>query len=388
MTLSTFLQPDNATQSGSAYKGAIDSAAAVSARLAAAFAPHQQTVADLTVAVDAGVIPTIAGIPTEVAATSTASLTAPTVNPRQDIIYIDAVSAAVGVATGAEAASPVDPAVPAGKIAIARINWTVAMAEITNADLDDLRYLTLTGLAAALASTGLKQSSGKLEVDIPGLTSDSGPAVGSEIALNMAGALRRMTLQDMLKVINALTEDGSPVSGDFLISYDTSASAAKKVDVANLTGGKVLQVAQARLTTFASGTTTIPEKDTLPQNTEGTEFLTMAFTPLSATSTLYITFTTGLSSSNSTTQKATAALFVDTTADALCAIKGGTAGGVERDSVLTLVFNVAAASVTARTYKIRMGMSQAGTIYVGGNDANTDFGGNLAAGMTIMEVEA
>lgn len=37
--------------------------------------------------------------------------------------------------------------------------------------------------------------------------------------------------------INGLTEDASPVSGDFLMSYDTSASTLKKVDIDNLPSG-------------------------------------------------------------------------------------------------------------------------------------------------------
>jgi hypothetical protein len=43
-----------------------------------------------------------------------------------------------------------------------------------------------------------------------------------------------MTPGNLLKVIDLLTEDTSPVAGDFLISYDTSAGGVKKVDCANM----------------------------------------------------------------------------------------------------------------------------------------------------------
>ena len=52
-----------------------------------------------------------------------------------------------------------------------------------------------------------------------------------------ATANRRMLVSDFLKVVNALTADASPDSAaDFVMSYDTSASAAKKVLLQNLPG--------------------------------------------------------------------------------------------------------------------------------------------------------
>jgi microcystin-dependent protein len=54
----------------------------------------------------------------------------------------------VGVATGTEAASPVDPAIPAGKVPVARINLATSTTVIANSILDDLRSLNLLGLAS------------------------------------------------------------------------------------------------------------------------------------------------------------------------------------------------------------------------------------------------
>lgn len=141
--VSTFTQPDQSTQTGSTYKEKIDGAIAVHHRMAGAFACHQNNAgspdaADLTVRMDAGAL--FDGVTlTEVAAQSTAALTAPASNPRYDIVYYDRATGAIGVATGSEAASPSDPAVPSGKIPAARIRWTAGMTEITNDDLDDLR---------------------------------------------------------------------------------------------------------------------------------------------------------------------------------------------------------------------------------------------------------
>lgn len=141
MTVVKFVQP-TAAQSGATYKSNINSSIQVVAEIAGHFAPHAQDTPDLTVRVDAGRIYWRTGSPEtliEKAAQNTASLTAPTVNPRKDIVHIDQATGNVGVATGAEAAAPVDPGIPAGKIPIGRITWTVAAGSITNSMISDLR---------------------------------------------------------------------------------------------------------------------------------------------------------------------------------------------------------------------------------------------------------
>ncbi len=154
MGVNTRTQTDYTTDTAAAYKTGIDDTIAVDERIAGPFAPHEQSTPDMTVRLDAGHINALAAIATEVAAQSTATLTAPSVNPRKDIVYIDDSTGTVGVATGAEAASPSDPAVPAGKVAIARINWTTSMTEIANSDLDDIRNLAMLGLADEFVQQG------------------------------------------------------------------------------------------------------------------------------------------------------------------------------------------------------------------------------------------
>lgn len=151
MTVGTFDQPDFETQGGTEYKTAIDNSIAVVGEVGGAFAPHEQSTPVMTVRVDAGRIfdkatPSF----TEVAAQSTGTITAPASNPRKDIVYIDASTGTVGVATGSEAASPSDPAVPSGKIAIARVTLATSTTSITNQIIEDLRtYLYVEAGAAA-----------------------------------------------------------------------------------------------------------------------------------------------------------------------------------------------------------------------------------------------
>lgn len=129
MAVETFLQPKSIVVVG---------------ETAAQYTPHEQETPGMTVRVDAGrVFDTSAKTVTDVAAQNTATITAPTTNPRHDIVYVDNVTGAVGVTTGTEAASHVDPAIPDGKAPVARINLTTATTAIGNADLDDLRVSAL-----------------------------------------------------------------------------------------------------------------------------------------------------------------------------------------------------------------------------------------------------
>jgi hypothetical protein len=165
MTVSTFTQPDYSSQSGSSYKAAIDGAAHVHSRIAGPFAPHSASTPDMKVYLDAGAIPAAGALPAEVAAQDTGTLTAPSSDPRKDIVYIDRKTGVVGVAAGTEDPSPSDPAVPSGKIAVARINWTAGMTEITNADLDDLRALSMLGLGDVATADFASQAEAEAGTD-------------------------------------------------------------------------------------------------------------------------------------------------------------------------------------------------------------------------------
>jgi hypothetical protein len=88
MTVETFVQPNSSTQSASAYPGFVDRAVSVLTRLGDTFAPHQQTVANMTVALDPGHLMNGQSL-VEVSAQSTSTITAPTTNPRIDRVVVD-----------------------------------------------------------------------------------------------------------------------------------------------------------------------------------------------------------------------------------------------------------------------------------------------------------
>lgn len=147
MTVGTFQQPDFETQSGTEYKTAIDNAIQALTRMAAAFAPHEQSTPDMTVRVDAGAVFQNADDSlTEKAAQNSATMVAPAANPRIDRVVIDALTGVVSVITGAEAASPSPPAITTGKLPICQILLQTTSTEITNDMITDERALQLLGI--------------------------------------------------------------------------------------------------------------------------------------------------------------------------------------------------------------------------------------------------
>ena len=132
----------------------------------------------------------------------------------------------------------------------------------------------------------------------------------------------------------------------------------------------------------ATGTTIIPLDDTIPQNTEGDQYMTLAITPKSATSKLLISvvFNFGVSAVNN----AIVALFQDSTANAL-ACSGYVTGGADGR---TIAFNYAMTSGTtsATTFKVRAGTQSGQTITFNGNGGARLFGGVECSSIIITEI--
>jgi hypothetical protein len=144
----------------------------------------------------------------------------------------------------------------------------------------------------------------------------------------------------------------------------------------------VQQVRNSTVTT-STGTTIIPFDDTIPQNTEGNEYLTLTITPTSTTSRLVIEVVVTASHSAGSTW-VTTALFQDSTANALSAVTSSeatsTLGRTSR-----LLHNMAAGTTSATTFKVRVGGSVAGTTTVNGFNGVRVFGGVLTSSIIITE---
>lgn len=237
------------------------------------------------------------GLMVSVAAGAVGPIAAPGANPRNDIVYIDALTGAVGIETGTEDAAPVDPAIPADKVPIRRINAYVGMTEIVAADLDELRYLDSIGLS--------------------------------------------------------------------------------------LTSG-VLQIEQVQTGAVATGTTIMPLDDTIPQITEGDEYMTLAFTPKSAASRLRIDVVTNLSM-DTNSLNLTAALFRDAGADAIAAGAKGRSSGNDQMENIKFSHDMASPGAALTTFRVRAGAHAAATTTLNGIAGARKYGGVLASSIIITE---
>ena len=154
----------------------------------------------------------------------------------------------------------------------------------------------------------------------------------------------------------------------------------------NKSAGTILQVVNYQTGAVATGTTQIPYDDTIPQNTEGTEFFSLSITPTSATSKLKIDFSTILSHTVSTAIL-NACLFQDSTANALAvsSSQNVNSGGF---MVVSGSYYMTAGTTSATTFKIRCGSITAGTVTLNGVTSARYYGGVSNSYITITEIAA
>ena len=161
-----------------------------------------------------------------------------------------------------------------------------------------------------------------------------------------------------------------------------AATVDSQVTGAIYTPNPVVQIVNTNSGAVNTGTTTLPFDDTIPQITEGDQYMTLAITPKSTTNKLLI-IAVGYFASNATANF-TMALFQDATANALNAAHHT----VGSDSIvpMTLVHYMAAGTTSATTFRIRAGNSASGTTTFNGSSAARKLGGILKSSITIIEL--
>lgn len=141
------------------------------------------------------------------------------------------------------------------------------------------------------------------------------------------------------------------------------------------------------LTTATSSAQTlsvsIPGDNTIPQNTEGTEVLTLAITPFYSTSTLEIIFTGVVTRDTNGATFLTIALFQDSTADALAA--NACYLSTNESNTAELRYKMTAGNTNSTTFKIRIGPNANSAYLNADNAGNRLMGGVSATRLTINE---
>ena len=134
----TFDQPDYELDTGTLYKTSIDNSIAVMARLAAAFAPHQKTPADMTIEIDAGDLWVAGALVTKAMQTATIEAAHLTL-PRIDRVVIDAITGIYSVIKGTAGEGPSAPAITSGKLPICQVLVDHGTTAIINSLITDER---------------------------------------------------------------------------------------------------------------------------------------------------------------------------------------------------------------------------------------------------------
>jgi hypothetical protein len=148
--------------------------------------------------------------------------------------------------------------------------------------------------------------------------------------------------------------------------------------------GEVIQRAGNTTGAVATGTTQMPFDDTIPQITEGDQYMTQAITPASGANVLEIDVQAQLT--NSAANGQIMSLFQDATANALAAIVENVT--VNELTCLTLGHVMRAGTTSATTFRMRSGGNAAGTTTFNGSGGSRRFGGVANSFMKVQEIMA
>lgn len=149
----------------------------------------------------------------------------------------------------------------------------------------------------------------------------------------------------------------------------------------------VIQVKNHQDSEEALGTAIIPNDDSIPQKTEGTEFMTLSITPKSASSKLLIQVVVS-STASSANALNISALFKNDETNALAATGQYQSVGT---GIMTTTYShyITAGTTSSITFRVRGGASTGNYTFNGYHHSSTlyrNFGGSSASSMTIMEI--
>lgn len=154
---------------------------------------------------------------------------------------------------------------------------------------------------------------------------------------------------------------------------------------ANALAGSVLQVVNTQTGSVATGTTVMPDDDTIPQKTEGDEYMTLAITPSSSSNKLRIEVNYNFQASTGVVVGA--ALFQDTNANALASTRSYANAANPSIANGCLVHYMTAGTTSSTTFKFRAGPSSAVTLTFNGASGGRIHGGVISSNITIMEIK-
>lgn len=165
------------------------------------------------------------------------------------------------------------------------------------------------------------------------------------------------------------------------LQYDATSSRWRAVAAPPSGQGTVLQSNKASTTTRTSTASNIPQDDTIPQNTEGAQWASVALTPASASNLIRVS---GIVHLGGATALRVCTLFKDSGADAIAAFTGNSGAN---SALLTapILHQFVAGGTSEITIAARFG-AVSGTCWINGDDSSPRFGGVLESTLIVEEI--
>ena len=193
-----------------------------------------------------------------------------------------------------------------------------------------------------------------------------------------------ISLSGELTTVKLYGNTGNWDAGSVNIQYDNP----DPTTISTTRSGIVVQTVfsqDGELATGAAGGTSPAIDDTIPQNTEGTEFMTCSITPKSASNRLKIEV--NYSASANTATWMAGFLCQDAIADSLAATHyyAPTSTGIYN---ISFTHWMTAGTTDSTTFKLRIGSNTSSTVSFNGSSGTRIGGGNMASSITITEYSA
>jgi len=193
--------------------------------------------------------------------------------------------------------------------------------------------------------------------------------------------------------ISGSADAGTTSYDDVIVSYSspiaTEAEAFLGTDTfkaltpAVMTGRQV-QVVNVQDGAVATGTTVMPDDNSIPQITEGDEYMTLSITPKSATNKLKIDVV--FFGASTAAISLTAALFQDSTTGALAATSRWDSNA-NAYATINFSYYMTTGTTSATTFRVRAGSDTSNTTTFNGVSSGRLFGGVAASSITITEIQ-
>jgi hypothetical protein len=252
---------------------------------------------------------------------------------------------------------------------------TTGAGSTATVNLDD--EITLTKVNATTFDTNVAAAGATLSG-----TTLAADGTDANISLTLTAKGTGTVNPSALSVNSAYTFPTADGTADQVLTTDGAGAVTWET---NSSTGILVQEVSSSTSSRVTCSTALLGDDTIPQNTEGDEVLTVTITPKSATNLLLIEFNTFYSVS--TAQSVTAGLFQDSTAGAISSSVLGTMGTAGYFTNSTLRHKMTAGTTSSTTFKIRVGCQVAPRIvYINGSPTARVLGGTASTWLTVKEI--